>query len=142
LKDSWLFPVVQSVHLVGLALLVGTIVLVDLSVLGLGSRRNESSPVASHLAPWTLAGFALMGTTGTLLFLSDIPRYLHNPAFLLKVLLLVFAGVNHFTVHRAVTIEQNSAPVRLRLLAVLSLLLWTGVVLAARAIADFDIRTT
>ena len=67
--------------------------------------------------------------TGAAMFFSDTARYLHNPAFQVKVALLVVALAAHFTLHRRGT----------RFAAVLSLTLWTCVVLAARAIADFDV---
>jgi uncharacterized membrane protein len=131
-KDSWLFPVVQSVHLVGLALLVGTIVLVDLRLLGSRLRREEASRLAAELAPWTRAGIIIVGITGPLMFWSDIPRYVNNPAFLIKMGLLLLAVTHHFTTYRWMS----------KLTAVVSLILWSSVVLAGRAIADFDIRVT
>jgi hypothetical protein len=140
-KDSWLFPVIQSVHLIGLTVLVGTIVLVDLRLLGFGLRREPNSRLAAELTPWTLVGFVLMGITGPLMFWSDITRYLNNPAFLFKMMLLLIAVTHHFTVHRWITMEKNAhrAPSMLKLSAVVSLILWSSVVLAGRAIADFDI---
>src|SRR5215467_7129286 len=129
-KESWLFPVIQSVHLIGLTILVGTIAIVDLHVLGFGIRRRS---ISTDLKSWTWAGLITMSITGPLLFWSDWQRYVHNPAFLAKMVLLAIALLTHFTVRRKPT-------PRGRLAAVLSLLLWISVVLAGRAIADFDIR--
>jgi hypothetical protein len=129
-KDSWLFPVIQSVHLIGLTILVGSIAVVDLHVLGFGIRRPS---ISTDLKSWTWAGLITMGITGPLLFWSDWQRYVHNPAFLVKMVLLAIAFLTHLTVRR-----QPSQHARLA--AVLSLLLWISVVLAGRAIADFDIR--
>jgi hypothetical protein len=123
LENSWIFPAVESIHVVGLAAFVGTIVLGDLHALGL------RIPDTRHLKMWTHAGLAAMLLTGAAMFLSDATRYLHNPAFQVKVALLVVALAAHFTLRRAGT----------RFAAVLSLTLWTCVVLAARAIADFDV---
>jgi hypothetical protein len=122
LENSWIFPVVESIHVIGLAAFVGTIVLEDLQKLGF------KIPDTHHLKVWTHAGLAAMLLTGAVMFLSDTARYLHNPAFRVKVALLVLALVAHFTLHRRGT----------RFTAVLSLTLWACVVLAARAIADFD----
>jgi len=122
-ENSWLFPAVESVHVIGLAAFVGTVVLEDVRALGLGI------PDTRGLKPWTHGGFAVMLLTGAVMFLSDTTRYLHNPAFDVKVALLVVALAAHFTLRRAGT----------RFAAILSLALWTSVVLAARAIADFDV---
>jgi len=123
LENSWLFPVIESIHVIGLAAFAGTIVLEDLRTLGL------RFPDTRHLKPWTHGGLAVMLLTGVAMFLADTTRYLHNPAFQVKVALLVVALAAHFTLHRRGT----------RFAAVLSLTLWTCVVLAARAIADFDV---
>ena len=123
LENSWLFPVVESIHVTGLAAFVGTVVLGDLRTIGL------RFPDTRHLKPWTHAGLAAMLLTGAAMFFSDTTRYLHNPAFQVKVALLVVALVVHFALRRSGT----------RFAAILSLTLWTSVVLAARAIADFDV---
>jgi hypothetical protein len=136
LKHSLLFPVIQSVHLIGLTMLVGTIVLVDLRLLGIGTQSHKVADLASGFAPWTRAGLLTVLVTGPLMLYSDLPRYLSNPAFLLKMALLGVALVVHFTIHRRVV--SNSANPKLT--AVLSLVLWSSVVLAGRAIADFDVR--
>ena len=121
---------IQSIHLIGLTLLVGTIAILDLHVLGFGIRRSS---ISADLKAWTSAGLITVAVTGPLLFWADWQRYIHNPAFLTKMLLLAIAVLTHFTIRR-------SAHRHARLAAVLSLLLWIGVVLAGRAIADFDIR--
>jgi hypothetical protein len=128
IKETWIFPVIQSIHLAGLTLLVGTIALVDFSLLGLGFRRVPASQLARQLSPWTTAGLITIFATGPLMFWSDWTRYVKNPAFLVKMALLVVALAVHFTIDR-----------RGKWAAVLSLVTWSCVVLAGRAIADFDI---
>ena len=123
LENSWIFPVIESIHVIGLAAFVGTIVLEDLHTLGF------KIPDTRHLKMWTHTGLAVMILTGAVMFLSDAARYLHNPAFHVKITLLVVALATHFILHRRGT----------RFTAILSLILWTCVVLAARAIADFDV---
>ena len=132
LKNSWLFPAIQSVHVAGIALLVGTIVIVDLRLLGCALRRYSVSEITRQFAPWTRAGLAIMLTTGPILFGSDLMRYSHNPAFIFKMSVLMAALVFHFTIHART--EKHG-----KLIAVLSIALWTCVVLGGRAIADFDI---
>lgn len=123
LENSWIFPVVESIHVMGLAAFVGTVILEDLRTLDLRCSDTRS------LKAWTHTGLAVMLLTGAAMFFSDTTRYLHNPAFQVKIALLVVALAAHFTLHRRGT----------RFASVLSLALWTCVVLAARAIADFDV---
>jgi hypothetical protein len=119
-----LFPVLEAIHVMGLALSVGTIVMVDLWLLGFGRQEHLNA----KLAAWTWAGFAVMLITGAALFFSNVQRYLHNSGFTVKMVLLALALLAHFTVHRKGT----------RFAAVLSLTLWSAVVISAKAIADLD----
>ena len=123
LKNSFLFPVIQSAHLVGIGFLVGPVVLVDLHVLGFMRRQTD------QLERWMWTGLAMMSITGPLLFLADTARYWSNPAFRLKMVFLMAALVLHFTVQRKPTKPS----------AVLSIILWSLVVVGGRAIADFDV---
>jgi uncharacterized membrane protein len=132
LKNSWLFPAIQSVHLAGIALLVGTIVIIDLRLLGYALRRYTVAEIRTQFSPWTRAGLAIMLTTGPILFVSDVARYSRNPAFLFKMAVLLLALTFHFTKHA-------QPEKRGKLVAVISIALWTCVVLGGRAIADFDI---
>ena len=125
MKNSWFFPILQAIHVAGLVMSVGMIALLDFTALGVVRK----GPSAAELAAWTRAGIAIMLTTGSLLFLADRGRYLHNPAFRMKVALLALALLAHFTIRRK---AASRGP------ALLSLALWAAVVLAARAIADFD----
>lgn len=118
-----LFPILEAIHVMGLALSVGTIVLVDLWLLGWRERPPRKLATGTH------AGFAVMLITGAALFFSNVPRYIHNPGFLVKMGLLAVAVLAHFTVHRKGT----------RSAAILSLTLWSSVVISAKAIADLDI---
>jgi hypothetical protein len=119
LKNTWLFPVVQSLHVVGLALFVGTAALADYAVLRGRSRRSEDR--------WTYWGLGLMLATGIALFWADAGRYLANPAFRLKIGLVAAGLVFHFFGHRSS-----------RAGATFSLILWTAVVVSSRLIEDFD----
>jgi hypothetical protein len=125
LKNSWVFPAIQSIHIVGIALLVGTIVIVDLHRLGYGPRHR-----ANEFNRWTRIGAAIMFVTGPILFAADVTRYLSNAAFRLKMVFLLLAVVFHFA-------GRDRVPPKLA--ALISMALWTCVVLGGRAIADFDI---
>ena len=118
MKNTWLFPVVQSLHVVGLGLMVGTIALGDWRVL-----RREPGEAPRR---WIYWGLALMGVTGAAMFFADSARYLSNPAFDLKIALVV-VGVVYQLLRR---------PSRWGACA--SLTLWTAVVLTSRLVEDFD----
>ena len=121
LKDSWLFPIGESLHLAGIALMIGTIVLEDLRTLGYSGKGAS--------ARWALAGFVLVALTSPFLFLANVSRYVNNPAFLVKMVFLLLAVACHFGLRRRPT----------RLSAILSITLWACVLLGGRAIADFDV---
>jgi len=106
----------------------------DLRLLGFALRRVKVAELAASLAPWTRGGLAVTLTTGPLMFASDIARYAANPAFRVKMVLLLLALVTHFTVHRTAVWRGEG-----RLAAILSIVLWGCVVLGGRAIADFDV---
>jgi hypothetical protein len=131
---EWAFPVVQSIHFMGFALSIGTIAIVDLRLLGIGMRRQTASQLAADLAPWTLAGFAVMLTTGFLMFSADAVVYHVNPSFRFKMICLTIALLFHFTIHRKAT-GLEVPPVGAKLAGGLSLLLWTAVIAGGRMIA-------
>lgn len=122
MENTWLFPALEAVHLVGLALLVGTIALGDARVLG---WLPPGAPLAAH----TRLGLWLTLATGALLFAANVERYVRNPAFLVKMILLC----------GAVWVHYRWRPQRTRASAACSLAMWTLVSLAARAIIDFDV---
>ncbi len=141
IKQSWLFPAIQSIHIIGLTLLAGTICLVDLRLLGVSMGRHATDRLVSLLAPWTSAGLIIVLTTGPVLFGADLARYVKNPAFVVKMMLLATALGAHFTLHRRAVMDDGiNQSAWQKPAALLSLILWSGVVLAGRAIADFDIR--
>jgi len=131
---EWIFPAIQSLHFIGFALSIGTIAIVDLRLLGLGMRRQAPAELAADLAPWTLAGIAVMLITGPLMFSTDAVAYHFNPSFQFKMLCLMLALLFHFTLHRR-AVHPDTPPIAAKLAAVTSLLLWTAVVGGGRMIA-------
>jgi hypothetical protein len=119
LKNTWLFPVVQSLHVVGLALFVGSVALEDYSVL-----RGRPGRAAGA---WINAGLLLMLATGIGLFGADAARYMTNPAFLIKVGLVVAGLLSFFLARRSSKMG-----------AAFSLAVWTAVVVTSRLVEDFD----
>jgi hypothetical protein len=135
INDSeWLFPVIESVHITGLAVLVGTIAIVDFRLLGLALRDRPVSQIAADLRLWTWAGILIMLTTGPLMLSAEPERGYGNPAFSFKMCCLLLALVTHFTIHRRATKPGQEGG---KLAACLSLALWTGVIFGGRAIAFF-----
>jgi len=134
LKGSWLFPVIQSVHLIGIALLVGSIAITNLRLIGYVLPDYGIAEVTHRFAPWRRIGFAIMLITGPLLFAADVPRYTSNPAFRLKMAVLAGALAFHFTMQNRLVMQG-----RRKIAAFISITLWTCVVLGGRAIADFDV---
>jgi hypothetical protein len=131
---EWAFPVVESLHFIGFAFLIGTIAIVDLRLLGLGMRRQPAGQLDAELAPWTLTGLAIMLITGPLMFSADAARYYVNPSFRIKMVCLLIAIVYNFTLHRRVARSEKPGIPGI-LAACVSLALWTGVLGAGRMIA-------
>jgi hypothetical protein len=133
-----LIALLESIHLIGLTLLLGTILMVDLSLLGLGIGRTPAARIARELRGWTAAGLAIMLVSGPLILSSEAVRCYKTPAFWAKMALLAVALVFHFSVHRQVVFADPPAPRhRAAWTACLSLGLWTSVALAGKAIAIF-----
>jgi len=133
--STYLFPSIEVVHLLGLVLLFGSIMVVDLRLLGFGMRRQTAPRLAAELAPWTLLGIGTMLLTGIPLFLSEAVKCYQNEAFWFKMEFLLPALIFHFTVYRKVTSSDKIRPLWAKVTACLSLALWFGVGLGGRAIA-------
>lgn len=135
-SSTYVFPVVECFHLMGMVLLLGTLVVVDLRLLGFGLRHQSISRVAAALAPVTWIGLGTMIVTGLLLFLSEALKCYGNAAFPYKMFFLFLGLIVYFTIHRSITKKDDAqiGPIRGRLVAVVSLCLWFGVALAGRAI--------
>ncbi|MGE0865400.1 MAG: DUF6644 family protein [Vicinamibacterales bacterium] len=132
--SNWLFPVIESVHLLALALLGGAIFLVDLRLLGLGLKDRPVSELARDARPWLLAALAGMILTGVPLFLSEPIKCYYSTAFWIKMTTLPIALLFAFTVRARVTRSgavQNSAR-RQQLVGALSIALWFTVAAAGR----------
>ena len=141
-RDSvWLFDIAETFHTLGIVLVAGTIMLLDLRLLGLGLKREPVSDIVSRIVPWTLWGFVFMLVTGLCLFSTEAVKLYDSPAFRIKLVLLSLAGLNalifHRTVYRqAAEWDQASvAPPRARLAGLLSLIFWIAIIAAGRAIA-------
>ncbi len=145
LRESiWAYPIVETAHVLGLALFVGLAMLLDLRLTGLALPRTAVQDLVERLGRWTWAGFAVMVASGGLLFYADPVKMAANPFFQAKLVLLIVAGVNaaifHVTVYRRVS-EWGSArlaPRRARAAGWISLTVWTAVIATGRLIAFYQ----
>src|ERR1700740_2812612 len=95
IRDSvFLFPMLESTHVIGLALVFGTIAIIDLRLLGIASAQRSFQRMASEILKWTWGAFALTALTGSLMFITNASVYYHNVFFRTKMLLLVLTGIN------------------------------------------------
>ncbi len=140
-ESLWMYPIVESVHVLTLCLFLGTVVMLDLRLIGVTMRGVPVSEMIAQLSPWTVAGFFVMVVSGALLFYAIPVRTYQNVFFRVKVLMLILAGLNawffHSTTYRTMA-EWDLNPVppkRARLSGFLSLILWAGIVAAGRMIA-------
>jgi len=121
------FPVLECCHIIGFAVSVGTIAIVDFRLLGLGMRRQTAPDLNRDLWLWTLAGLVVTVFSGLLLYSSDPDMYYLNSAFLFKMACLTAAIVFHYTIHSKV-VSPDAAPAHGKLVACTSLVLWASVI--------------
>ena len=118
--------------------MLGAIVMLDLRVLGWAGLRYSISSMNRELVPWAAVAFLIANITGLAMFITRASYHVENPAFQIKMLLLVLGGVNiayfHFRVLRTVAQwdMHKRAPLAARIAAISSLLIWIGVTLAGR----------
>jgi hypothetical protein len=131
-SHAWLYPALEVVHIVGIALLFGSLVLVELRVFGFGAELALPA-LARFGLRLTLVGFGIALSSGSLLFLSQPAELLASPAFIVKMALLVAAGVNAAVFHASGALRRGG--LRARLQTTLSLGLWLAIIICGRWIA-------
>ena len=132
--NPWVWPVNEIIHFVGLCILFGVVLLVNLRMLGV--LKGVSFEALHRLLPWVIVGFVINAVTGMLFFVANHAQYVANSAFQWKMALLVLAAVNFFyvTVYDegwALRSDDNPSPFT-KLLAVSSIVLWVGVIFLGR----------
>ena len=131
-------PIIESIHVMAVAVVFGTVLLVDLRLLGIGDTNRPFTRVARELFPWTWIGFATAVVTGSLMFVPNATTYVSNTAFGLKLTALMAAGLNmavfQFTTYRSVAAwDRNTrVPVGGRVAGALSIVIWTCVIVFGR----------
>lgn len=136
------FPLLQTFHVLGILLMVGSIAIVDLRILGVILKQRSSAEVGKSLLPLTWVGFAIMFLSGGILFAAQSGKIYANVFLQAKLVLLLFAGLNvvifHATTYRSIASwPAAGAPSSARAAAVLSLVVWASVVVTGRYIAYY-----
>jgi hypothetical protein len=131
-------PVIEAIHVMAVATVFGTILLVDLRLLGYPSTRRPFTRVSGELLRWTVPAFCVAAVTGALMFMPNATTYIRNTPFALKMVALVCSGLNvaifQLTIFRRVAEWDANTPVPLagRIAGALSILLWTSVIVLGR----------
>jgi hypothetical protein len=127
--SDWLFPVIEGFHLLGLCVIGGAILLVDMRLLGLGLRRQPIAELARDTRPFVVGSLAVMLVTGLLLFSSEAVKCYYSFAFWFKMASLALAIIFTFTVRQRMTLMDDAriGPIKARIVGLVSLALWSGV---------------
>jgi succinate dehydrogenase hydrophobic anchor subunit len=136
-NSNWLFPAIEGVHIVALAMLLGAVIVLNLRVLNVGFRSVSASRLERELAPWLLCSLVAILISGALLFASEAVKSFYSNPFRIKILLLVTAIVFHYTIGRRVISADRMNPWLSKPAALLAIVLWVSVGLAGRGIAFF-----
>jgi hypothetical protein len=139
-ESTWMFPTLETIHVIALVTVIGTIAIVDLRLIGVASTGHRVSLLAKDTLPLTWGAFVLAAITGSLLFVSKSTSYVANPYFLWKLVMLALAGINmmylHLTTWRTVDHWEldPSFPTAAKVAGWLSLIFWVAVGFFGRAI--------
>jgi hypothetical protein len=137
--SSWLFPGIESVHVLAITLVVGSITMVDLRLLNINLRERPIGELIEEVLPWTWASFAVAVLSGGLLFSSAATKYWGTLPFRIKMSILALAGINMLSFHASSTYRRLrewdrslETPRVAKFAGGASLLLWIGVVASGR----------
>lgn len=143
----WLYPSIEIVHLVGIGLLFGSIAVLDLRLLGVSKEKISVRRLSAHVLPWTAASFLLIIPSGLLMFTAHASDFISSPVFVVKMGLIMLAGVNaalfHTITFRTADVWDSEEmkglppPPSARFAGAASLLLWVAVIACGRLLAYF-----
>jgi hypothetical protein len=139
-ESSWIFPLVQAFHLVALGFLAGALLIVDLRLLGTGFSQQPLARVARDTRPWLIWSLVAMAVTGIPQFMSLATKEYESPYFRWKMLFLLLALIHTFTVRQRVAYaaEGRVGGALAKIVALVSIALWTGVAINGRLIGFFS----
>jgi len=138
--SSWAFPTIETVHVIAIVTVLGSIVVVDLRLLGLASTESKVTELSHDTLPWTWGSFVIAAITGLLLFISKATTYIVNPYFLAKMVMIAAAGLNmvvfHLLTWRSIDSwdRRPQVPLAAKIAGGTSIGFWIIVVFVARAI--------
>ena len=137
-ESEFLFPTIETVHVIAIALVFGSIMMLDLRLIGVSNKDRGVLQLSEDVLPWTWSAFVIAAITGALMFVSAATSYYDNVPFRIKMVLLVLAGLNmavfHLTAYRAAHNWNLTLPTprAARIAGSLSLLSWVSVIVAGR----------
>ncbi len=136
-ESTWLFPITETVHVLALTVVIGSVAMMDLRLLGVGNKDRAVSDVISSSLPWAWSAFAVAFVAGSLLFTSKAANYYENTPFRIKMVCLALAAINMlvfhlFTARGMATWDHGRPPLGARVAAGLSLALWVVIVASGR----------
>lgn len=141
MRTRWGWPIAESIHFIGLSLLVGMIFLFDLRLLGLAKRIRIAA--LHKLIPWGLTGYAINLVSGSFFLMTEPDQYIYNPAFHFKLLFMGLAGVNALAFYLTTSKRamgpgaSDDAPRAAKVIAICSVSLWIGVIVCGRLLTFF-----
>lgn len=141
-SSDWIYPFVQLTHFTGLSLWIGTNLALDFRLLGIGRKRQSAAEVSKSLFAWNWMGFAIAVCGGFTLFASSATKYVINPAFLIKLGILIPLGLIVHIVNQQKSKIWGATTDTLSIgkyMGLLELILWIGVITAAVSIPSFEI---
>jgi hypothetical protein len=137
-QSTFLFPAVETVHVLATVIVVGSVTMLDLRLLNIAWRSYSIREVHEDVLPWTWTSFGIAAIAGSLLFSSSATKYYHNGPFRMKMVLLALVAINaacfELGTYRRVRNREAQAniPIFARIAGALGLLLWIGVVACGR----------
>ena len=140
-QSAWMFPAAETIHVIAIALVVGSIAVLDLRLLGVSWTRRPITEIAQEVLPWTWSCFGIAAVAGTVMFISAAGKYIIDVPFQLKFVLMFLAGVNMAVFHRftysnvALWDHGVPPPRAAKIAAALSLAFWVGVVTCGRLVS-------
>lgn len=140
-ESTTLFPLLLTVHVVGMCIFAGLVIMMDLRLLGVGNMRTPFTHVQRRLFPWQVLGMTVSAVTGLILVYGQPMRYYTSVFFWMKTMMMIIASVNalafHHSIYNSVGKWDSDAtlPFGAKLAAVISLALWAAVIMTGRLIA-------
>jgi len=137
-QSTWLFPAIETVHVLATVIVVGSVAMLDLRLLNIARRGSSIREVHEEVLPWAWSSFGMAAIAGALLFSSSATKYYHNVPFRMKMVLLLLVGINaacfELGTYRRIASSDGETriPVVAKIAGALGLLLWIAVVACGR----------